>query len=103
MSQRWLFGMLPDRPALPCPIDLSPVVQELVCRLHRHATEVWDKMRAIRMAGNVTFGTLSSVLPTKRQHITAVTTPVGSQVCEWFETVRNPVVNLFFVPILKHD
>jgi len=53
------------------------------------------------MARNVAFGTLSSVLPAKRQHITAVATPVGSQVCEWFETVRDPVVDLFLVSVLK--
>ena len=53
------------------------------------------------MARNVAFRTLSSILPTKGQHIAAVTTPVGSQVCEWFETVRDPVIDLFLVPILE--
>jgi hypothetical protein len=55
----------------------------------------------VGVARNVAFRTLSSTLPTKGQHITAVTTPVGSQVREWFETVRDPVVDLFLVPILE--
>lgn len=53
------------------------------------------------VARNVAFGTLSSILPTKRQHITAVATPVGPQVCEWFETVGNPVVDFFLISVLK--
>lgn len=53
------------------------------------------------MARNVAFRTLSSILPAKRQHITAMATPVGPQVCERFETVRNPVVNFLLVSILK--
>ena len=53
------------------------------------------------MARSVTFGTLSSILPTKGQHITAVTTPIGSQVCDWLETVRDPVVDFFLVSVLK--
>jgi hypothetical protein len=51
------------------------------------------------MARNITFRALSSVLSAKGHHITTVTTPVGSQVCDRFETVRNPVVDLFLVSI----
>lgn len=86
---------------LPVPVDLPPVIQELVRRLHRHTTEVGDKVGALSMTRNITFRTLSGIFSTKRQHVTAVTTPVGSKVCERFETVRNPVVNLFLVSILK--
>lgn len=101
MSQRRLFNMLPGCPVLPYPVDLPPIIQKLVRRLHRHSAEVGDKVSAMSVARNVAFRTLSSVLPTKRQHITAVTTPVGSQVCERFETVRDPVVDLFLVSVLK--
>lgn len=101
MSQRRLFDMLLRCPVLPYPVDLPPVIQKFVRRLHRHTTEVGDKVSAVCVACNVTFRTLSSILSTKRQHITAVTTPVGTQVCEWFETVRNPVVDLFLVSVLK--
>lgn len=51
------------------------------------------------MACNITLGTLPGVLSAKRQHVTAVTTPVGSQVCERFEAMRNSVVDLLLVPI----
>lgn len=102
MSQRWLFNMLwLGCLVLPVPVDLSPVIQELVRRLHRHATEVGDKVGATGMARNITFRTLSSTLSTKGQHRTTVATPVGSQVCERFETVRNSVIDLFLVSILK--
>jgi hypothetical protein len=48
---------------------------------------------------NIAFGTLPSILSTKRQHVATVATPVGTQVCERFETVRNPVVDLFLVSV----
>jgi hypothetical protein len=93
----WLLGCL----VLPSPIDLPPVIQQLVCRLHRHTTEIGDKVSTIGMTCNVAFRTFSGILSTKRKHVTAMTTPIRTQICEGFETVRNPVINLFFVSILK--
>ena len=101
MSQRRLFDMLLGCPVLPYPVDLPPVIQKLVRRLHRHATEVRDKVSAMGVARNVTFRTFSGILPAKRQHITAMATPVGSQVRERFETMRNPVIDLFLVSVLE--
>lgn len=102
MCQRRLFGMLLLRClVLPIPVDLPPVVQELVRRLHRHTAEVRDKVSAMSVTRNIAFGTLPSILSTKRQHVAAVATPVGTQVCERFETVRNPVVDLFLVSVLE--
>ena len=67
MCQRRRFAMLLLRcPVLPTPIDLPPVIQQLVCRLHRHTTEVRDKMGAMSVARNIAFRTLSSILSTKR-------------------------------------
>lgn len=102
MSQRWLFNMLLlGCPVLPGPVDLPPVIQELVCRLHRHTTEVGDEVGTVGMTRDITFRTLSSILSTERQHVTTVTTPIGSQVCERFEAVRNPMVDLLLVSILE--
>lgn len=102
MSQRRLFDMLLlSCSVLPAPVDLSPVVQELVRRFHRHTTEIGNKMGAMGMTCDITFRAFSSILPAKRQHITTVTTPVCSQVRERFETVRNSVIDLFLVSILK--
>jgi len=79
MSQRRLFDMLLlGCPVLPYPVDLPPVIQKLVRCLHRHTTEVGDKVSAVGVARNVTFRTLSSILPAERQHISAMTTPVCS-------------------------
>lgn len=67
MCQGRRFAMLLlGCPVLPTPIDLPPVIQQLVRRLHRHTTEVRDEMGAMSVARNITFGTLSSVLSTKR-------------------------------------
>ena len=101
MSQRGLFDMLLGCPVLPYPVDLPPVIQKLVRRLHRHTTEVRDEVSAMGVARNVALRTLSSILPAKRQHITAVAAPVGSQVREWFETMGNPVIDLFLVSVLN--
>ena len=102
MSQRRLLDMLLlGCPVLPYPVDLPPVIQKLVRRLHRHTTEVRDKMSAVSVARNVTFRTFSSILPAERQHISTMTTPVCSQVCERFETVRDSVVDLLLVSVLR--
>lgn len=101
MSQRRLFDMLFGSPILPRPVDLPPVIQKLVRRLHRHTAEIGDKVSTVSVACNVTLGTLPSILPTEGQHITAVTTPVGPQVCDRLETVGDPVVDFFLVSFLK--
>lgn len=101
MSQRRLFDMLFGSPILPRPVDLPPVIQKLIRRLHRHTAEIGDKMSTVCVACNVAFRTLPSILPTEGQHIAAVTTPVGSQVREWLETVRDPVVDFFLVSVLE--
>jgi hypothetical protein len=100
MCQRRLFDMLLlGCLILPIPVDLPPVIEELVRRLHRHAAEVRNEVGAISVARNIAFRTLPGILASKRQHIAAVTTPVGTQVRDRFETVRNPVVDLFLVSV----
>ena len=97
MFSVWLLGCL----VLPSPIDLPPVIQQFVRRLHRHTAKIGDKMSAIGVTCDVALGTFPGILSAKRKHITAVTAPIRTEVRERFETVRNPVVDLFFVSILN--
>lgn len=57
-------------------------------------------MRAVSMAGNVTFGAPSSILPSQGKHIATVAAPVRPYICDGFEPMRYPMVNLVFVILL---
>lgn len=60
-------------------------------------------MRAVGMASDLTFGAPPGILATKRKNVTTMATPIGAQVGDRLEAVRNPMVNLFFVTILYRD
>lgn len=47
-------------------VDVAPIAQELVCRLHRHPAKVGDEMGAVGVAGDVTLRAFPSVLAAKR-------------------------------------
>ena len=81
------------------PIDRLNVAQELVCHLHAHTTKVGNEMSAIRMTGNVTLCTLASILPTQGQDVATVAAPVGANVGDGLESMRDTMVDLDFVSI----
>jgi hypothetical protein len=49
------------------------------------------------MARKIAFGTFAGVFATEGKHVAAVTTPVCADIGEWFESVGDTVVDLFFV------
>lgn len=52
------------------------------------------------MAREGTLGTFTRVLFTKRQHVTTVAAPTGTEVAEGLESMGNPMVDLFLVAFL---
>ncbi len=56
-------------------------------------------MGAIGMTGDVTLGTFACILASERQDVTTVTTPVGAEVRNGFESMWDAVVELDFVSI----
>ena len=87
-------------PAASCPVDISPVTEELVGGLHGHAAEVGDEVCAVRVACNVAFGATSRVLAAEGQHVATVATPVRTDVVDGLEPVRDAVVDLLGVVFL---
>ena len=83
--------------AAPGAIDISPVSQDLVRCLHRHAAEVGDEVHAVGVAGDVALGALARVLAAEGEHVAAVAAPVGADVGEGFETMGNAVVDFLLV------
>lgn len=57
-------------------------------------------MCTISMASDVAFGASSCILPTKRKHIAAVTTPIGTDVGNGLKSVGDAVIYLIFVILL---
>lgn len=57
-------------------------------------------MRAVGVTCNVALSTAASVLATKREHIAAVTTPVGPNIGDRLEAMRDTMVDLLSVIIL---
>jgi hypothetical protein len=55
------------------------------------------------MAGNIALGALPGVFPAKREHVTAVATPIRSDVGKRLETMRNTMVDLLLVSLLKRE
>lgn len=80
-------------------VDRLDVTKQLVGHLHTHSAEVWHKMSAIRMAGNVALRALPRILAAKRQDEAAVAAPVGANVRDGLEAVRDSVVDLDLVTI----
>lgn len=100
-------------------LDFVYLVKEYICLLHRHTTEIRNKVSAGGMASDVTFwndhlisksrvraegnsltAAFLSVLPTERQHITAMTTPISSHIGHCLEAMRNSVINFILVSFL---
>jgi hypothetical protein len=44
-------------------VDVTPLAEELICRLHRHTTEIRHKVGTVSVAGDVTFRAFARVLP----------------------------------------
>lgn len=84
-------------------VDRTQLCQEFVCGRHWHATEIWDKMGARSMAGEIALRALSSVLAAEREHVSTVTAPVGTDVCNGLEPVRDAMVDFHFVAILPNN
>lgn len=82
-------------------IDNTPIAEDLVCCLHRHATEIRYQMGTVRMASNITFRAFASILSSEREHVTTMTAPVRTNIGKRFEPMRNTVVDLLFVVFLK--
>jgi len=62
------------------PVDITPASEKLICCLHRHTTKIGNEMSAICMAGNITFRAFPSIFTTEGKHVTAVATPVGTNI-----------------------
>ena len=92
----WLLGPLLFRH-----VNRTQLRQKFVGSRHGHATEIWDKVGARGMASEITFGTFPSVLAAKREHISTVTAPISTDVCNSLESVRNTMVDLHFITILS--
>lgn len=60
-------------------------------------------MGTVGMAGNVAFGTPTGILATKREHISTMTTPVGTDIRDRFEAMGNTVVDFLCIVVLKHS
>lgn len=78
---------------LPC----AHVFENHVRHSHRDTAEVGHEMGALLVSCKRTLGTLSAVLLAKRQHVTTVATPVGTNVRELLETMRNAMVDLLLL------
>ena len=81
-------------------VDVLPVAQKHVRRLHGHSTEVRDEVRTVSVAGDVAFRAPSSVLAAEGEHVTAVAAPVSTDVVDGFEPVGDAVVDLLRVVFL---
>ena len=57
-------------------------------------------MSTVGVTGNIAFGASPGVLPAQRKHISAMTTPVCTEVGDWFETVGYAMIDLFPVVVL---
>lgn len=82
-------------------VDISPISEKLICCLHGHAAEVGDQVSTVGMACNVAFRAFAGILASKREHITAMTAPISTNVRQRFEAMRNTVVDLLFVTFLQ--
>ena len=82
------------------PGDFAGLLEEHVRSLHRHAAKVGDKVRAVGVAGDVAFRAPSCVLAPQRKHVAAVAAPVGTDVVDGLEAVRDAVVDLVRVIFL---
>lgn len=57
-------------------------------------------MSTVGVAGNIAFCTSPGVLSAQRKHISAMTTPVCTEIGDWFETVGYAMVDLLPVVVL---
>lgn len=92
-------------------------LQNLICCLHRHAAEIWNKMSAVGVGSEATFYarlvyfngvvkhwmlhtiTTLRVLSPKGKQIATVATPVCRDVGESFETMGNAMVDFLLVRV----
>ena len=57
-------------------------------------------MSTVGVTGNIAFGASPGVLSAQRKHISAMTTPVCTEIGDWFETVGYTMIDLFPVVVL---
>lgn len=81
-------------------VDVSPIPEKLICSLHGHATEVRDQVSTVSVTSNVAFRAFAGILASKREHITAMAAPIGTDVRQWFEAMGNTVVDFLLVTFL---
>jgi hypothetical protein len=97
LSRRWTdLGFITS-----CSVDVTPIPKKLVGSFHRHTAEIGNKVGTVGVASDIALRTLASIFASKREHITAVATPVSTDVCERFEAMRDAMINLFFVTFLR--
>lgn len=85
----------------PVLINHVNVAEQLVCHLHRHATEGGYHGNTVGMCCDVTLGALANATaPAKRKHTTAMAAPIGTKVLERLEAVGNAVVDLELITLL---
>lgn len=73
------------------------VPEKLVGNFHLHTTEVGNQMCTVSVASDVALGTPSSVFATKGKHVAAMAAPVGADVCDRLEAMRDTMIDLVFV------
>lgn len=78
-------------------VDITPISEQLVRSLHRHAAEIRNQVSTISMTSDTTFRAPASILSAKREYISTVTAPVCTDIGEGFEAMGYPVVDLLFV------
>lgn len=74
-------------------------LQNLIGNDHGHAAEVRNQMLTMCVASETTLRTFLRIPPSQRQQITTMATPVGTNVREIVEAMRNAVVDLLLVGV----
>lgn len=82
-----------------CTVDVSPVAQKLIGSLHRHATKVRDKVRAICVASDIAFGATTSVLASNGEHVSTMAAPISSDVGYRLKAMGNAMIDFLLISI----
>jgi hypothetical protein len=57
-------------------------------------------MSAIRVTSNATLRTSSCIFAAEGEHITTVATPIRTDIGQWFEAMRDAMIDFLFVALL---
>ena len=74
-------------------------LQDFIGDNHRHTAEVRHQMLTLCMASEATLGAFLRISSAQRKQVTTMTAPVGTDIGEVVEPMRDAVVDLFLVRI----